>query len=29
MDDETKVATNTIYLDAKRPSHILLPVAAR
>ena len=29
MDDETKVATNTIYLNAKYPSHILLPVAAR
>jgi len=29
MDDETRVATNTIYLDAKRPSHILLPVAVR
>ena len=29
MDDETKVATNTIYIDAGRPSHILLPVAAR
>jgi predicted acyl esterase len=26
MDDETKVATNTIYVDAERPSHILLPV---
>lgn len=25
-DDETKVATNTIYLDAAHPSHILLPV---
>jgi len=25
MDDETKVATNTIYLDAEHPSHILLP----
>jgi len=24
-DDETKVATNTIYLDAEHPSHILLP----
>lgn len=29
MDDETKVATNTIYLNAKHPSHILLPVVAR
>jgi putative CocE/NonD family hydrolase len=29
MDDETRVTTNTIYLDARRPSHILLPVAAR
>ena len=28
-DDETKVATNTIYLNSKYPSHILLPVAAR
>ena len=25
MDDETKIATNTIYLDAAHPSHILLP----
>ncbi|MHC4543910.1 MAG: CocE/NonD family hydrolase [Planctomycetota bacterium] len=29
MDDQTKVATNTIYLEAKHPSHILLPVVAR
>ncbi len=29
MDDETKVATNTIYLNAKHPSYILLPVVAR
>jgi len=25
MDDEAKVATNTIYLDAEHPSHIVLP----
>jgi predicted acyl esterase len=25
-DDETQVATNTIYINADRPSHILLPV---
>jgi putative CocE/NonD family hydrolase len=25
-DDKTIVATNTIYLDRNRPSHILLPV---
>lgn len=29
MDGQTKVATNTIYLDAKHPSHILLPVVPR
>ncbi len=29
MDDETKAAANTIYLNAKHPSHILLPVAAQ
>jgi putative CocE/NonD family hydrolase len=29
MDDEIKVATNTIYLDARHPSHILLPVVSR
>jgi putative CocE/NonD family hydrolase len=29
VDDETKVATNTIYLDAKHPSHILLPVVSQ
>ena len=29
MDDEIKVATNTIYLDARHPSHILLPVVPR
>ena len=29
MDDEAKVATNTIYMNAKYPSHILLPVVAR
>jgi predicted acyl esterase len=29
MDDETRVATNTIYLNAKHPSHILLPVVAQ
>jgi len=29
MDDETKAAANTIYLNAKHPSHILLPVTAR
>ena len=29
MDDETKVATNIIYLNEKHPSHILLPVVAR
>ena len=28
MDDETKVATNTIYLNAEYPSHILLPVVS-
>jgi predicted acyl esterase len=28
MNDETKVATNTIYLDAEHPSHILLPVVS-
>ncbi len=27
-DDETIVATNRIYLDSKRPSHILLPVGS-
>jgi hypothetical protein len=27
VDAETEVATNTIYLDANRPSHILLPIA--
>jgi len=27
--DETEVATNTIYLDAEHPSHILLPVVSR
>jgi hypothetical protein len=26
MDDEAKVAINTIYLDAEHPSHILLPI---
>lgn len=26
VDDKTQVATNTIYLDAAHPSHILLPV---
>jgi hypothetical protein len=25
-DDETQVATNTIYMDAEHPSHILLPI---
>jgi predicted acyl esterase len=29
MDDQTKVATNTIYLNEKHPSHILLPVVPR
>jgi predicted acyl esterase len=29
MDDETKVATNTIYLNEKHPSHILFPFVAR
>ena len=29
MDDETKVATNTIYLDAEHPSHILMPAVSR
>jgi putative CocE/NonD family hydrolase len=28
VDDKTEVATNTIYLDAKHPSHILLPVVS-
>jgi len=28
VDDKTEVATNTIYLNAKHPSHLLLPVAA-
>jgi predicted acyl esterase len=28
MDDETKIATNTIYLDAGHPSHILAPVVS-
>lgn len=28
MDEETKVATNTIYLDANHPSHILLPAVS-
>ncbi len=27
-DDKTEVATNTIYMNANHPSHILLPVAA-
>jgi hypothetical protein len=27
-DDKTEVATNTIYMNASHPSHILLPVAA-
>ncbi len=27
-DDKTEVATNTIYMNADHPSHILLPVAA-
>jgi len=27
-DDKTEVATNTIYVNSERPSHILLPVAA-
>ena len=26
-NDKTRVANNTIYLDTRRPSHILLPVA--
>ncbi len=26
IDDETKVAENTIYLNSKYPSHILLPI---
>lgn len=26
-DSKTQIAHNTLYLDAKRPSHILLPVA--
>jgi len=25
VDDRTNVATNTIYMDAKHPSHIVLP----
>ena len=29
MDEETKVAINTIYLDADHPSHILLPAVSR
>lgn len=29
MDDGAKVATNTIYLNAKHPSHILLPVISQ
>jgi putative CocE/NonD family hydrolase len=29
MDDETKIATNTIYVDAEHPSHILAPVVLR
>ena len=29
MDDEAKTATNTIYLDAEHPSHILAPVVLR
>lgn len=28
VDDKTQVATNTIYMNATHPSHILLPVAA-
>jgi predicted acyl esterase len=27
-DDKTEVATNTIYMNASHPSHILLPVAS-
>ena len=27
-DDETKIATNTIYIDVEHPSHILLPVVS-
>jgi len=29
LDSQTKVARNTIYLDAKHPSHIILPVISR
>jgi len=28
-DGKTKVATNTIYTDARHPSHIILPVVTR
>jgi putative CocE/NonD family hydrolase len=28
VDDKTQVATNTIYMNASHPSHILLPVSA-
>ena len=27
-DDETKIASNTIYLDAEHPSHILMPAVS-